>query len=481
MVPSMDRHQLYRKTRTQKHCFHCCKAGLHHLRLRSSYQAPQPQNGQPVTPMFQNSHPQVQPSGGWQQETPYPANQPNTYLPSPPPTSRYGPPPMMNQPSHHLHQRQSSFPPMSQLFPTPPAMQAGSATSHRYGPQVHHPPLTPVDTLPPQPPILRSKPQDPGQAGALLSILKGTGPSPVAKSPPPTAPPSSAPQPKAPSPQQAAPLQQAPQPPPTATPPKRADRTVSNPLLSNPISLQAPPPPRGPKAHTPQRHTSQRQRASMPGRPSTTVPPPQSYAPPSRPTTTQPPHKSPPPPLRRGTPVNIDHYGAQKPQNVPTTNFDRRKSVSGERAQTLLAMFKQPSSTSGSPVTSRAVLEEAVLPTDSPNLEKQGESPSPNRNFKDFVALEKERIKKKADMAHRDRLSKKADMAHRNQSSPEMENKKPAVPPPARLGTPSGGRIQKAKSPVGKDRAGLLAYLEDVANQGEVFPFVEGWVMPRIQ
>jgi len=75
-------------------------------------------------------------------------------------------------------------------------------------------------------------------------------------------------------------------------------------------------------------------------------------------------------------------------------------------------MFKQSSSQSGSPVTPRAIMDEAVM------------------------------------------------------SSPEMENKKPVVPAPARLGTPSEGRIHKAKSPAGKDRAGLLAYLEDVANQG---------------
>jgi len=97
---------------------------------------------------------------------------------------------------------------------------------------------------------------------------------------------------------------------------------------------------------------------------------------------------------------------------VPTTNFDRRESVTGEQAKTLLAMFRMPTG-ARSPAVSPAAMGEAVA------------------------------------------------------SSPEIDKRKPTVPAVGRLATPSIGQY-KPNKPAGRDREGLLAYLEGVAKSGGV-------------
>jgi hypothetical protein len=358
------------------------------------HHAPPPplQTRQPSGPMFHNTPVSMPSPGVWQQRTN------DHHLPSPPPTSRYGPPPPIMQ-QYPQHQQRGST---NQFYPDQPPMQPGNIAPHPFGPQLHHAPPTPVDSFhpPPQQPMLPAKPQDPGQAGALLSILKGTNvpeampPSPAQQPDSQMAQPPPAPQQ---APQQQWPAQQVQPQPPQQTPQK----PNTPPAPTHPASLPLRSPPRGPRSQTPQRnspkaHPSQRRRMGTSGRTS---------APPSRPGTAGPRHVSPPPPLRRGTPVVIDHYGAQKPAAVPTTNFDRRESVSDTRAQTLLAMFKAPA----------PVVDEAAV-----------------------------------------------------MSSPETEKVKPAAArTPRRLATPIGMErpASKAKTPVGQAKAGLLAYLEGVASE----------------
>jgi mRNA-decapping enzyme subunit 2 len=360
------------------------------------HHAPPPpvQTRQPLGPMYHNSPVSMPSPGVWQQRTN------NYHLPSPPPTSRYGPPPPMMQQYQQNQQRGS----MNQFYPNQPPMQPGNVAHHPFGPQLHHAPPTPVDSFhpPPQQPMLPAKPQDPGQAGALLSILKGTN-VPAAMPPTQTQQPEAQavqphPAPQQP-PQQQRPVQPVqPQLPQQPQQPLQKPTTPPAPTHAPSVPLRSPP--RGPRSQTPQRnsphvHPSQRHRMATSGRTS---------APPTRPGTAGPRHVS-PPPLRRGTPVVLDHYGAQKPATVPTTNFDRRESVSGTRAQTLLAMFKAPAP----PVEESAVM-----------------------------------------------------------SSPETEKVVPAaVRTPRRLATPVGMErsASKAKTPVGQAKAGLLAYLEGVASE----------------
>jgi hypothetical protein len=52
-------------------------------------------------------------------------------------------------------------------------------------------------------------------------------------------------------------------------------------------------------------------------------------------------------------------------------------------------------------------------------------------------------------------------------SSPEIDKRKPIIPAVGRLATPSMGR-PKSNRPAGRDREGLLAYLEGVAKTGGV-------------
>lgn len=340
------------------------------------FQQPQPlsnrqlQHGQP----FANQLPPM----GWPQ-SPNGMHQNNGFHQSPGASNqRFGTPSMMG---HQPFPHQNSNPQMNQFHP-----HQQRNVPRTFAQQSPHRASQPGPPLP-------SRPQDPGQAGALLSILKGTGP------PPPVA--NSQPLATAVTP----PLASQPQP----EPPKSATPLINENTPPNQMSPNAMP--RGAKPQSPQqqRHI-QRQRVGIPNRSSTALPPPQAYAPPPRPSTAQRGHMSPPPPLRHGTPVVLDHYGAKNaPAAPPSAQFDRRESVSGERAKTLLAMFKM------APPSSPSAMDEAVM------------------------------------------------------SSPEMEMRNPVTRIPARLSTPtSASQSLKAKSPVGKDRAGLLAYLENVANQGGV-------------
>ncbi|KAI5807007.1 hypothetical protein EDC01DRAFT_10082 [Geopyxis carbonaria] len=204
------------------------------------------------------------------------------HLPSPPPTSRFG-------------------------FPPPPPMNNYQQGFQR---QV---PLTPVEPF--QAPLVPSKPPDVGQTGALLSILKSNPPVvPIVTKP-----------------------QEQPTPPP---PSKTVTPAPANPqVLQQPgprVSLQPPPPPKGPRSNIAQRRTN------GPMRPATSEPQSHSLAPPPhRPGTTHPPTAT----FRVSTPTALDQYGKPKqPSPMATAKFDRRESVTGQQAQTLLAMFKNTSS-----------------------------------------------------------------------------------------------------------------------------------------
>ena len=270
------------------------------------FQPPQPpQNrqlqygGQP----FANQLPQM----GWQQG-PNGMHIQNGFHAPPPgiPNSRFGPPPpMMGGPvQNHMHMMNQAPPFMDQRAHGPPPPRQ----------------FTPVNHLPPnqqrnfQPgPPLPSKPQDPNQAGTLLSILKG-GPAPPVETLAPHAPKRITPPPN-----------------PNAGPPRQQRVENMHPQMQMHYNNQQSP-----------QQWAQNRRPGMPQRSATTLPQPQTFPPPLRPQTAQRGQLSPPPPLRHGTPAVLDHYGGNKTAAPPppSAQFDRRESVSGERAKTLLAMFK---------------------------------------------------------------------------------------------------------------------------------------------
>ncbi|KAL7267347.1 mRNA-decapping enzyme subunit 2 [Rhizina undulata] len=198
----------------------------------------------------------------------------------------------------------------------------------------------------------------------------------------------------------------APPPPPPETPtPSRTRRSISS---QKPISLQPAPPPRGPRNATSGFSPSPRSKViAQNSRPSTVTPPRQSYPAPVQRSMIAHPNAtsfaSPPTGPRASiVPTTTAQYGPVQTPKMPAMNFDRRDSVSNMQAQTLLAMFRQPGSAG----------------------------------------------------AHEDAIV----------SSPEQEVSRPVL---GKLVT--GRRIggaQPVRSPKGKEREGLLAYLEGVAKLG---------------
>lgn len=263
-----------------------------------------PQHQPTVTQGYQTSPARA--GNGWQQGpgTPRHAMTPGGYLPSPPPTSRFGPPhppPGINQqpPKYpNMHQQGPMHPNPhvgGQKPPPPPGLQQPAQNSYKGAFHQQIPP-TPVDNFAPPPPV-PTKPPDPTQAGALLSILTGAAPA----------------------------VTQAENIPPTSQQQQPATG----------ISLQPAPPPRKLPLQQQRPHQQPRASSSAPRDNSAHTPPPQ------RPGATQAPTT---PSLRQKTPTVIDHYGAQKTVSpIPSASFDRRTSVAGEQAKTLLAMFRNDS------------------------------------------------------------------------------------------------------------------------------------------
>lgn len=287
----------------------------------------------PLAPLMPNSGSPQHPNG-WTRgpnslgNVPQSVHRPNYHLPSPPPTGMFrAPPPPTN---YLMHQHRNSMPPVQNYNSAP--MQPSYLVPAGMGVQLpapvppQQPPLTPMEGF--IPPPVPNRPPDPGQTGALLSILKGGSGSSA----------------------------QAPQPQPAPPVPENPTPNRTNPPLqpSKPIALQAPPPPRGPKSQT-LRMKSAANFANEVPRPSTSAPPRQTFAPPARPISAQPPsHRPTPPPVSKTpqSPVVIDYYGTPKSTALPRANFDRRDSVSNERASTLLSMFRKPNSSSPAPPVS---------------------------------------------------------------------------------------------------------------------------------
>ncbi|TGZ84027.1 DCP2-domain-containing protein [Ascodesmis nigricans] len=305
------------------------------------------------------------------------------------------------------------------------------------GARPNHPPMPPQQA-PPTPkesfirmPVTPSKPPDAAQAGALLSILKGTIVPPSASpAPAPASVTTSAPAPPAPTathissspnaPRQLNKQQQdilqmlnpniQPQQQPQPQPPTSPRRGRQTPPQQSHFPSSTPTSPRRQPPHSPRQHltpTGPRQlnsRRRENSRPSTAHPHNNYPPPPHRPGSVQP--VKPSPLLRNITPTIIDQYGIQKPTTPapPPINFDRRKSMTGDRQASLLAMF-----------TSKDVSAE-----------------------------------------------NSAEAVEGNVGKDTLEIPRFGTPGPMGLGQ---GKA-KAKSPMGKERAGLLAYLEDVAKMG---------------
>jgi mRNA-decapping enzyme subunit 2 len=335
----------------------------------------------------------------------HPLPQNNYHLPSPPLASRYGAPPSMSQSQNQFQSPHAPGPslPKDQFDPVSlniqPTMNAAQYPQ-RLGPTPYKNSSTLTETFLSSP--MPTRPPDPSQAGTLLSILKGTAPSQVAEPPRDTIHVAQTPSKLA--------IQITPH---AATIPVRNSTAtlVETPTVTAPATIQSPTPPRGPRSQITQ---WQRQRAGVPHRSSTTAPILQIYEPPPRPITAQG-QRSSVQPLLKGTPAVIDHYGAPKTPHIPNTSFDRRESVNGQRAQTLLAMFRVPSSSSESQPSGSP--DEPVMP------------------------------------------------------SAEAEKQMPYEAPAERPDIPvvsSTNAQNHAKTPMGKDREVLLAYLADVAKLGGV-------------
>lgn len=279
--------------------------------LEFFHQIPQSTDLQPMQQQQQQQQPQQNASvplrntggigagAGWPQ---FPRGVPE-HPPSPPPTSSLQAPPHIVP----LYPQSGHFAPIPPLqkhasYPPPPD-QPNSRPLGRNGfkilgypqptPQL---PLTALET----PALAPSKIPDLGQAGTLLSILKGATPVPAqgAHTPPP------------------------------ATPTRKPATPV---LASAQTNLQKPPTPKGPRAQYQQQKK-------------TTPPPTQS---PSRLDTTRSPFRT-----------SSVGYGPPKTKTpVQGLSFDRRESVSNEQQQTLLAMFR--TGTPGQPTT--GLNDEAVM------------------------------------------------------------------------------------------------------------------------
>lgn len=247
----------------------------------------------PLVPVPQNSPGYARPPGF------NPLNGMN-YLPSPPPSSSFGfpTPPFSRPPFGQMAHRNSSL--QQQFKQTPQQSHMGPQP---YLPHRHN--LAPTQPLTPVEAFIPSHPPDPSQAGMLLSILRSV-PAPQQ-------------QPEGMAPKMEVPVSQSPPPPPP--PHQQQQKKV-------PVALQAPPPPRGPRAVS-----AAALRAS-----STSCPPRQAFSPPR--------HRPTPPPAQQprisSSPVNVEAYATRKPTSL-VNNFDRRNSVSSDRAKVLLDLFR-PSS-----------------------------------------------------------------------------------------------------------------------------------------
>ncbi|RPA98176.1 DCP2-domain-containing protein [Choiromyces venosus 120613-1] len=266
--------------------------------------------------------------------------------PSPPPTSGFpGPRQLHNQPYNHPH-------PPNHRFPPPPQFSQPMFSLHQHGefpsflnrPLGQQPPPTPLDAF--MPPPVPSKPPDPGQAVALLSILKSATPGPPATphTPPPGRAANPSPIPFRPYHQQEQQTQQ--------------------------IDLQAPPTSKISKSqHKNNLLETLRASATETTRPAPTTPIAQYVAPSPRPMTS----------LASGnanTPARPVHSTVTTPQTnrflsrapsisrtpVPVsttpqpTSFDRRHSVSNERQKALLAMFTESAASASTPHEDSAIM-----------------------------------------------------------------------------------------------------------------------------
>lgn len=366
--------------------------------IPQSAERPQPMQQQQKAPTPLQNTGGIGAGTGWPQ---FPRNVPEE-LPSPPLTSSFAPPPQMQPPHPQSNQYNHPAPPAPTqshpVYPPPhpqqpafsPVNQNGYVPPQRYPQQTSLPPPTPLDAF--IPPPVPSKPPDPGQAGMLLSILKGATPVPQqtnAYAPPPA--------PRTPSPTRTK----------TATP------------TPNP---HKPPTPKGPRAQQQNQGNKPHPRGSANGAPAAALSslftpfPPQPFNPPSRPSTTQPQFRP-----SSNTPSGQGQYGPPKAktpvQPAQGLAFDRRESVSNEQQQTLLAMFR-----TGTPGPATTQLnEEAVM------------------------------------------------------SSPEQSPIRPmrvrSVSGGSRGGSRSGSRrggkrVEIPRSPLGKEREDLMAYLQGVATEG---------------
>lgn len=273
-----------------------------------------PQRPQPIQ-QHRNPPPRLRNRGGigagagWPQ---FPRGIPEN-PPSPPPTSSFTGP-SQTAPPHLQSGHSTPLPPPQNhtTYPPPPPYQPNFSPLNRNGfkpPSYPQPtpqlPLTPLEVFIP-PPVL-SKPPDLGQAGTLLSILKGATPAPA----------------------------QAAHAPPPATPTRKPSTPTPAPAQTSP---QKPLTPKGPQAQRNQQNKN-------------TPPPPSStqsgFNPPSRPSTTHSPFRT-----------SSAGYGPPKTKTpVQGLAFDRRESVSNEQQQTLLAMFR--TGTPGQPTT--GLNDEAVM------------------------------------------------------------------------------------------------------------------------
>ena len=341
--------------------------------------------------------------------------EPVPYLPSPPPTSLFpAPQDIFNSPPPANY-------PMNG-FPPPPPFGQPVFTNQNHGEYTgflnklmgQHPPPTPLEAF--MPPPVPSKPPDPGQAGALLSILKGATPA----------------------------LPE--------TSPARMAKSFSAPYQPHqqqPINLQAPPTPKAPRSQHKNNlietlRASATNGTSRPGFDSPAAPP--------RSISAEIPSGS----AVSGIAVSVATTPPPKALRHPApsatplpTSFDRRQSVSNEQAQKLLAMFKGGGSSSPVPLS-----REGSIGASSPEQVKpvvDSRQSVSNEQAQKLLAMFKG-----GGRSSPVPLSREGSIGA---SSPEQV--KPVV-----VRETSFARKVSQKSPLGRERDGLLAYLETVAKEG---------------